>query len=477
MTRENDQGNLQQLMQMMMEMRAEDRKAERDRENSRLEREDRRQELEARREEEREARQIQLITTLREAQPAVPQSSTIQNTKLPEMKEADDMELFIAMFEAALRSNNIPMGQWKNKLHAHLSLIAKTSIQTIIQDNNSTYDEVKEALLGCSALTFSSAAEDLCTEERGRLLNLEPHQTIDKMIRLAGKVASEAEDKQDILNCMGVALTSNWLVPLLKSYVDMTRKFEVKEYIRTIEEWERSQPVGTPCFKRTFSGYQQTTMVRQNSNPYQPKKPVTCFHCGKPGHISRECRSRLAAEKPNLSYPVHKPVVQTEMPAQTQNPQTPVPSRPIKKEVTCFTCSQKGHKSPQCPQKVNQVRKAQMPSNQVVSLKDNELFGAVGDHCISVTSVTGADITISVSGATNSLVALVSKIQGMDLEITTAAALRDHSRGHSSPKNITALPSNRTVNTSIELINTSIKLINTSIETHAALAFSFIHAL
>ena len=69
------------------------------------------------------------------------------------------------------------------------------------------------------------------------------------------------------------------------------------------------------------------------------------------------------------------------------------------------------------------------------------------------------------------------KIQGMDLEITTAAALRGHSRGHSSPEKITALPSNRTVNTSIELINTSIELINTSIEIHAALAFSFMLAL
>ena len=79
---------------------------------------------------------------------------------------------------------------------------------------------------------------------------------------------------------------------------------------------------------------------------------------------------------------------------------------------------------------------------------------------------------------------LVSKIQGMDLEITTAAAMRGHSRGHSSPKKITALPSNRMVNTSIELINTSIELINTSIElintsieTYVALAFSFMHAL
>ena len=79
---------------------------------------------------------------------------------------------------------------------------------------------------------------------------------------------------------------------------------------------------------------------------------------------------------------------------------------------------------------------------------------------------------------------VMSKIQGMDLEITTAAALRGHSRGHSSPKKITALPSNRMVNTSFEIINTSIELIkssieliNTSIETYVALAFSFMHAL
>ena len=75
------------------------------------------------------------------------------------------------------------------------------------------------------------------------------------MIRLAGKVASKANDKQEILNCMGVAFTRNWLVSPFKSYVDMTRTFELNDYIRTIEEWERSQPVGTPCFTKTFPGH------------------------------------------------------------------------------------------------------------------------------------------------------------------------------------------------------------------------------
>ena len=70
-------------------------------------REARRIERQARREEERKAREARLLTALKEAQPAVPQTITILNTKLPEMKDTDDTELFIAMFEAALRSNKI----------------------------------------------------------------------------------------------------------------------------------------------------------------------------------------------------------------------------------------------------------------------------------------------------------------------------------------------------------------------------------
>ena len=120
----------------------------------------------------------------------MPQTITIQNTKLPEMKDTDDTEMFIAMFEAALHSNNIPEAQWKNMLHAHLSMKVKTKIQTVIQDQDSMYEEIKDALLGCMAMIFSSAAENLCTGERGRLINQEPRQAIEKMIRLAGKVAS-----------------------------------------------------------------------------------------------------------------------------------------------------------------------------------------------------------------------------------------------------------------------------------------------
>ena len=65
-----------------------------------------------------------------------------------------------------------------------------------------------------------------------------------------------------------------------------------------------------------------------------------------------------------------------------------------KRQVNCSTCHQKWHKSPQCPQKVSQVRIVQIPSNKVVALKDNELFGSVEEHSMPVTCDSGADIMV-----------------------------------------------------------------------------------
>ena len=49
---------------------------------------------------------------------------------------------------------------------------------------------------------------------------------------------------------------------------------------------------------------------------------------------------------------------------------------------------------PQCPQSQSQVMRIQIPSNKVVPLKNNELFGSVGAHRMPVTCDSAADISV-----------------------------------------------------------------------------------
>ena len=111
MARESD-SNITAIMQMMLNMKAEDRKGEQrriDREEERQaedrRREDIRREEKLRRREEELKREERLMIALTAAQPAVPQTVTILNHKLPEMKDSEEIEIFVSMFEAALRTN------------------------------------------------------------------------------------------------------------------------------------------------------------------------------------------------------------------------------------------------------------------------------------------------------------------------------------------------------------------------------------
>jgi len=118
------------------------------------------------------------------------------------------------------------------------------------------------------------------------------------------------------------------------------------------------------------------------------KKPGSCFQCGKLGYYSKECRSRHAQERSQQQPTVFPtPVVKTKS---TDSGNT----GRVKREITCFNCRQKGHISPQCPLRQNQVKRIETPSDKVVELKQNELFGAIGEHRLPITCHTGVNVTL-----------------------------------------------------------------------------------
>jgi len=176
----------------------------RDEENKRREdeREGREDERE-RREETSRARDERLFAALRENKPVALTHAPSSNMKLPHMKEGDELEQFIPIFEASLCMNNVPDDLWKTELTSHLTKLTSNltkltlksfvKIEETLQQDENTYEVLVGALMGCTSMSFCSAAEDMCTSERGRLWELEIRQTVTKMKQLVKKVVCEAD--------------------------------------------------------------------------------------------------------------------------------------------------------------------------------------------------------------------------------------------------------------------------------------------
>ena len=382
MTNESQTDKLTRLITVMVAESIEARKEAKENEARRL----------AIQREDDQRREERLLLALRDARPAVPQSIIVQSQKLPEMKESDDVESFIELFEAALRANDIAPELWKRKLHAQLPNNVKVRIQWVVQDDGSTYEQVKEALLGCAEVTFNVAAEAFKTAERGKLTSMTPRLAADKMRRWACKITQGATSELECRELLVMAEMRHWLVPELKTYVDLARVRDLREFVKVVEGWESSQPSGTPCFRQITQNPQSNPPHSSRYSPYQPKRSPTCYHCGKVGHISKDCRSQIAAERTPPTPSVIRPPVKAETQVPARQVTVPGGSRPATREVTCFSCHQKGHKSPQCPQK--HVKRIQIPADDLVSLRDNELMGLLGPHLLPITCDSGADITV-----------------------------------------------------------------------------------
>ena len=281
----------------------------------------------------------------------------MHNNKLPKMKEDDDLKLFVTLFEAALISAEVPRRDWKRCLHSQLTLNAKHKILHLLQNADSTYDELKEALMGCAAMTFGTATEAFFTGDRGKIAQLTPRQAAEKMRRWIGKVTQETDENEEALDYVTVAALRAWMVPDLKKYVDTSKINEMQSFLRIIEEWERSQTEGTPPFKKaTLTSPNMTTRPGQSSQTGY-KKNISCFFCGKLGHVSCDCRSRLASDKQATPAPSHGATLGVP-------PATP---RTERKPIVCFNCHQAGHKSPQCPKSCKSCTICQKRDRQTVA--------------------------------------------------------------------------------------------------------------
>ena len=419
------------LMAMMMEMGRKDkedaRKQEEEREERAIEREEKRLREQAdreddrrRQEEEREERrlqnirdrdeerrrqddireeraaerEVQLLATLKAAQPAVPQTVHLDTTKLPTMAKGEDIELFLELFELALTAGGVPPEKWVPKLHASLDTETKLSIKETITTPGVSYDDIKNALVGQTHLTFAAASESLFGFEQGAILRLPVRQVVQKVAKLYEKINKEATSMRDMCLYSAVASLRVALTKDVKQYIDVKGACEWNSFCSALEEWQKTNP-GRPIWesKSRYAVNKHTFPFRQPFRPAaQTRKPGECFQCGKTGLFAAECRSRPAGERPPFSRqetpaPTQQLVARPEGPKLTRGFQRPLA------DTTCFHCHQKGHNSPNCPAK-KKVKKVRIFEERIASLISNEVFGAVGPHRMPITLDTGAEVSV-----------------------------------------------------------------------------------
>ena len=290
-----------------------------------------------------------------------------------------------------MQDNHLPREQWKAKIHVALNSKTKLRVRDTITNPASTYDELKEALLGCRALTVGNASESLMTSDKGETLALPSRQAQLRYEKLLERVAKDATSPREIYSLIASAVVRYHTVPELKLYLDMKGQYQKEALHANIDEWLTSKPPGM-----TWSGKRERrSQPYERSYPSYPgfrhnsgRKSGECFYCGKLGHFAQDCRSRTNRERP--------PVPMAEQPSPVgKREHTPSPQASRShSETICFKCKQKGHMSRDCPRNNNRVRQIRIPEGKLVSLGHNEVFGSVGPHRMPITLDTGAAVSV-----------------------------------------------------------------------------------
>ena len=172
----------------------------------------------------------------------------------------------------------------------------------------------------------------------------------------------------------------------VKTYLDLKGITKPEEYFRATEEWQRTHP-GRSVWDHKVRGSAERSGCKGMGSPN--RKQGECFSCGKPGHYAHECRSKMYKERQSAQQTSVEGLGVKKEPGSEKSVQ-----RRDMSEVTCYNCRQRGHIAPNCPKRDNKVKRVKVCEDQIVSLRRNEIFSAVGPHRMPVTCDTGAEVTV-----------------------------------------------------------------------------------
>ena len=362
--------NLTRLLEMMMTQESEQQQREERRERER-ERQEEERECRDREWEERHQRLMEQLVSRR------PHSSSptvlVPAPVFPRMAQGDNAESYLVSLEAALLSSATPEGEWKTILLGHTDQATRHSMMDLLQDPDCSYENIKNRMLAESGLTTITAADRFHSPGMGGATKMNPSQLTSSLWRWLIKLTEGAKNVGEALEKVLITRARAEMTQEGKSFINLRRPQTRGELIASLMEW-------TSTFGSTESVFKTTDPVKR-SQPYSTNKQgKSCFHCGKSGHMAKDCWNRQRQQREEEQKPI------------------PTPARESK-PVICFACREVGHRSTECPNKKTvksskTVRKVEIQKEATHVLYKNNLMAKIGEFSFPMIMDSGAQVTL-----------------------------------------------------------------------------------
>ena len=380
------------LMQMWMEesrrrdddnRRREEEQRRRDeerREDSKRKEDEWRLEMAKQREdaENREERLLgKLQAQIEAASRPIPTRSRQEPLNLPKLTTENSLDTFISTFEAQLSLAEVPKHDWKLKLIGQLDEQYRVQISDIIENLDSTYDEMVDGLRKASVETSTSATQRFFAPESADLSKFtDTTKALRVVNQWAERMTEGLNEKKEVLAAMCRARVRTWHNDRLRGFVNQKEIVTNSQLINRVAEWKAE--TRDECGEFVKQGSKKST---QGMIPGFGRKQGVCYPCGKAGHYARECR-RTGKSSTDTSGGSSASTISTE-----ESTKAKVETKVVK----CYGCGETGHKKPECPRK-KKTSVVKLGPSRV--LRRNEMLATVGGITMPITLDMGAEVSV-----------------------------------------------------------------------------------
>ena len=141
-------------------------------------------------------------------------------SRLPRMREGDDLEELVSLVETKLRMDNVPEVRWKGALLECLSPKSMALAQDVLDIDDSTFWDVKRRLLDCSGLTAPMAGELLFNLSKPTFSGSDVASPLRKLCRWVKKAIEGAVTVGEIIEKIVIHRTKAEMSERGKAYID-----------------------------------------------------------------------------------------------------------------------------------------------------------------------------------------------------------------------------------------------------------------